>query len=66
MKDEKPSGQSRPEDEQEKQARLNLEAAEHLLIRRALTAAGGNIADAARRLGINRARIYRHLGPAKG
>jgi DNA-binding NtrC family response regulator len=45
---------------------LNLEAAEHLLIRRALTAAGGNIADAARRLGINRARIYRHLGPAKG
>jgi len=41
---------------------LNLEAAENLLIRRALSATGGNIAEAARRLGINRARIYRKLG----
>ena len=41
---------------------LNLEAAENLLIRRALSETGGNIAEAARRLGINRARIYRKLG----
>ena len=41
---------------------LNLEAAENLLIRRALNETGGNIAEAARRLGINRARIYRKLG----
>jgi len=41
---------------------LNLEAAENLLIRRALAETGGNIAEAARRLGINRARIYRKLG----
>jgi DNA-binding NtrC family response regulator len=41
---------------------LNLEAAENLLIRRALAETGGNIAEASRRLGINRARIYRKLG----
>jgi DNA-binding NtrC family response regulator len=41
---------------------LNLEAAENMLIRRALAETGGNIAEAARRLGINRARIYRKLG----
>ncbi len=40
---------------------LNLEAAEDLLIRRALAETGGNIAEAARRLGINRTRIYRKL-----
>ena len=40
---------------------LNLEAAENLLIRRALAETGGNIAEAARRLGINRTRIYRKL-----
>jgi DNA-binding NtrC family response regulator len=40
---------------------LNLEAAENLLIRRALTETGGNIAEAARMLGINRTRIYRKL-----
>jgi DNA-binding NtrC family response regulator len=40
---------------------LNLEAAENMLIRRALAETGGNIAEAARRLGINRARIYRKL-----
>jgi len=41
---------------------LNLDEAENLLIRRALTETGGNIAEAARRLGINRTRIYRKLG----
>ena len=40
---------------------LNLEAAENLLIRRALAETGGNIAEAARRMGINRTRIYRKL-----
>jgi DNA-binding NtrC family response regulator len=41
---------------------LNLEAAENLLIRRALAETNGNIAEAARRLGVNRTRIYRKLG----
>jgi DNA-binding NtrC family response regulator len=41
---------------------LNLEAAENLLIKRALSETGGNIAEAARLLGINRTRIYRKLG----
>ena len=40
---------------------LNLEAAENMLIRRALAETGGNIAEAARRLGVNRTRIYRKL-----
>ena len=40
---------------------LNMEAAEDLLIKRALVETGGNIAEAARRLGINRTRIYRKL-----
>jgi DNA-binding NtrC family response regulator len=40
---------------------LNLEAVENLLIRRALSETGGNIAEAARRLGVNRTRIYRKL-----
>jgi DNA-binding NtrC family response regulator len=41
---------------------LNLEAAENLLIKRALAETNGNIAEAARRLGVNRTRIYRKLG----
>jgi DNA-binding NtrC family response regulator len=41
---------------------LNLEAAENMLIRRALAETNGNIAEAARRLGVNRTRIYRKLG----
>ena len=41
---------------------LNLEEAETLLIRRALAETGGNIAEAARKLGVNRTRIYRKLG----
>jgi len=40
---------------------LNLAEAEDLLIQRALQESGGNIADAARRLGIHRTRIYRKL-----
>jgi len=40
---------------------LNLAEAEELLIQRALQETGGNIADAARRLGIHRTRIYRKL-----
>jgi DNA-binding NtrC family response regulator len=44
---------------------LNLEAAEDLLIRRALAETGGNIAEAARRLGVNRTRIYRKLSTSK-
>jgi two-component system response regulator AtoC/two-component system nitrogen regulation response regulator NtrX len=44
---------------------LNLEAAEDYLIRRAISETGGNIAEAARRLGINRTRIYRHIKPGE-
>jgi len=40
---------------------LNLEAAERALIRRAVAQAGGNIAEAARLLGVHRTRIYRVL-----
>jgi DNA-binding NtrC family response regulator len=40
---------------------LNLEAAENLLIKRALAETGGNIAEAARLLGVHRTRIYRKL-----
>jgi len=38
---------------------LNLEAAEHALIQRALAQTHGNVAEAARLLNINRSRIYR-------
>jgi DNA-binding NtrC family response regulator len=40
---------------------LNLAAAEDLLIQRALKETNGNIADAARLLGVHRTRIYRKL-----
>ena len=40
---------------------LNLDAAEQLLIQRALEQAGGNVAEAARLLGVNRSRIYRRF-----
>ena len=40
---------------------LNLAEAEDFLIQRALQQSGGNIADAARALGIHRTRIYRKL-----
>ena len=44
---------------------LNLEEAENVLIKRALAETGGNIAQAARLLGINRTRIYRKQGPRR-
>ena len=40
---------------------LNLDAAEQVLIQRALAQAGGNVAEAARLLGVNRSRIYRRF-----
>jgi DNA-binding NtrC family response regulator len=40
---------------------LNLAEAEDLLIQRALKETGGNIAEAARLLGVHRTRIYRKL-----
>ena len=40
---------------------LNLAEAEELLVQRALQKTGGNIADAARLLGVHRTRIYRKL-----
>ncbi len=40
---------------------LRLDAAEEMLIKRALAETGGNVAEAARRLGVNRTRIYRRL-----
>ncbi len=43
---------------------LNLADAEERLIRRALQETGGNIANAARLLGVHRTRIYRHLSQA--
>jgi len=39
----------------------NLDAAERVLIRRAVAQANGNIAEAARLLGVHRTRIYRVL-----
>jgi DNA-binding NtrC family response regulator len=40
---------------------LNLDAAEQVLIQRALDQSGGNVAEAARLLGVNRSRIYRRF-----
>jgi DNA-binding NtrC family response regulator len=40
---------------------LNLDAAEQVLIQRALNQSGGNVAEAARLLGVNRSRIYRRF-----
>ena len=40
---------------------LNLESAEHVLIQRALEQTAGNVAEAARLLGVNRSRIYRRF-----
>ena len=44
---------------------LNLAAAEEVLIQRALEETGGNIAEAARKLGVHRTRIYRKLAQEK-
>jgi DNA-binding NtrC family response regulator len=43
---------------------LNLKAAEEELIRRAIEQCNGNIAEAARVLGVNRSRIYRRFHPS--
>jgi DNA-binding NtrC family response regulator len=43
---------------------LNLEEAEQVLIQRALEQTGGNVAEAARLLGVNRSRIYRRFPQA--
>jgi DNA-binding NtrC family response regulator len=43
---------------------LNLRAAEEELIRRAIAQCNGNIAEAARMLGVNRSRIYRRFQPS--
>jgi len=43
---------------------LNLAEAEEVLIQRALAHTNGNIAEAARLLGVHRTRIYRKLQPA--
>jgi DNA-binding NtrC family response regulator len=45
---------------------LSVEAAEEELIQRALSRTNGNIAEAARLLGINRTRIYRKLASSRG
>jgi DNA-binding NtrC family response regulator len=45
---------------------LSVEAAEEELIQRALSQTNGNIAEAARLLGINRTRIYRKLAASRG
>jgi len=45
---------------------LSVEAAEEELIQRALSQTNGNIAEAARLLGINRTRIYRKLASSRG
>ena len=41
---------------------LNLDEAEQALIQRALQQIGGNFAEAARLLGVNRSRLYRRFG----
>jgi DNA-binding NtrC family response regulator len=57
--------QSKPAVNASDEVPLNLVAAEEVLIRRALAETGGNVAEAARRLGVNRSRIYRKLGGLK-
>jgi DNA-binding NtrC family response regulator len=42
---------------------LNVKAAEEELIQRALQETGGNVSEAAKRLGMHRSRLYRRLRP---
>jgi DNA-binding NtrC family response regulator len=42
---------------------LNVKAAEEELIQRALEETGGNVSEAAKRLGMHRSRLYRRLRP---
>ncbi|RYD40104.1 MAG: hypothetical protein EOP85_14815, partial [Verrucomicrobiaceae bacterium] len=44
---------------------LNIDEAEQELIQRALQETGGNVAEAARLLGVNRSRIYRRFPQMK-
>ncbi len=61
----KPSIKQRPASAATTLAQLpfNLEAAEQELIQRAIQETNGNIAEAARLLGVNRSRIYRRFQP---
>jgi transcriptional regulator of acetoin/glycerol metabolism len=67
-------GDSRPSSAQEPSPAVppSLLAHERELLNRTLQACDGNISETARRLGISRGRIYRHLaqvqdaGPVKG
>jgi transcriptional regulator of acetoin/glycerol metabolism len=45
--------------------RMTLDDAERLLIQRALRRTGGNVAEAARALGVSRSALYRRLGRHK-
>ncbi|MGA8481251.1 MAG: helix-turn-helix domain-containing protein [Chthoniobacterales bacterium] len=45
---------------------LNLDEVEQLLIQRALDRTGGNVAEAARLLGVNRSRIYQRFSQNSG
>jgi DNA-binding NtrC family response regulator len=56
-----PARDAAPVQEPPEDLPLNLETAERMLIRRALNQTGGNIAEAARLLGVHRSRIYRVL-----
>jgi DNA-binding NtrC family response regulator len=59
-----PPAASAPAHEPPQDLPLNLENAERILIRRAISQTGGNIAEAARLLGVHRSRIYRVLEEA--
>ena len=56
-----PSASAAPFDPTSGELPQNLDAAERTLIRRAVSQTGGNIAEAARLLGVHRTRIYRAL-----
>jgi DNA-binding NtrC family response regulator len=56
-----PPAAAAPVQESPEDLPLNLENAERMLIRRAISQTGGNIAEAARLLGVHRSRIYRAL-----
>jgi DNA-binding NtrC family response regulator len=55
------AAQAEPRVPQRAALSLNLDAAEHALIQRALQETSGNVVAAARLLGINRSRIYRRF-----
>jgi DNA-binding NtrC family response regulator len=59
-----PPREARPEAAGVTDLPLNLEEAEQALIQRALEQTRGNVAEAARLLGVNRSRIYRRFPQA--